>query len=49
MIILLRYLADLVDNPQSRGTFDEMIVKSIFDPRFFGNEEHINNVKKNTR
>ena len=32
--------SDLLDNPQSRGTFGEMIVKSIFDPRFFGNEEH---------
>ena len=40
MIILLQYLADLIDNPQSRGNFGEMIVKSIFDPRFFGNEEH---------
>ena len=40
MIILLQYLAHLVDNPQSRGTFGEMIVGSIFDPRFFGNEEH---------
>ena len=40
MIILLQYLAHLVDNPQSRGTFGEMIVGSIFDPRFFDNEEH---------
>lgn len=40
MIILLQYLAHLVDNPQSRGTFGEMIVGSIFDPRFFGNEDH---------
>lgn len=46
MILLLRYLASLVDNPQSRGTFGEMIVASIFDPRFFGEEEHylVNNV-----
>ena len=35
MIILLRYLADLVDNPQSRGTFGEMIAKLVFDSRFF--------------
>ena len=40
MILLLRYLAHLVDNPQSRGKFGEMIVASIFDPRFFGKEEH---------
>ena len=40
MIILLQRLANLLDNPQSRGTFGEMIVKSIFDPRFFGDEEH---------
>ena len=40
MIRLLRYVANLVDTPQSRGTFGEMIVASIFDPRFFGEEEH---------
>lgn len=40
MILLLRYLASLVDNPNSRGKFGEMIVSSIFDPRFFGEEEH---------
>ena len=40
MILLLRYFAHLVDNPASRGKFGEMIVASIFDPRFFGEEEH---------
>ena len=40
MILLLRYFASLVDNPASRGKFGEMIVASIFDPRFFGSEEH---------
>lgn len=40
MIRLLRYMARLNDTPQSRGTFGEMIVASIFDPRFFGEEEH---------
>ena len=40
MIRLLRYVASLMDTPQSRGTFGEMIVASIFDPRFFGEEEH---------
>lgn len=40
MIRLLRYAASLLDSPQSRGTFGEMIVTSIFDPRFFGDEEH---------
>ena len=46
MIRLLRYTARLMDTPQSRGTFGEMIVASIFDPRFFGEEEHylVNNV-----
>ena len=46
MIILLRYLAHLVDNPASRGTFGEMIVDSIFHPAFFGEEEHyiVNNI-----
>lgn len=30
----------MMDSPESRGTFGEMIVASIFDPRFFGEEEH---------
>ena len=29
-----------MESPESRGTFGEMIVASIFDPRFFGEEEH---------
>ena len=29
-----------MDSSESRGTFGEMIVASIFDPRFFGEEEH---------
>lgn len=40
-------MARLMDTPQSRGTFGEMIVASIFDPRFFGEEEHTKNSKKN--
>lgn len=46
MILLLNYVAHLMDTPQSRGTFGEMIVSSIFDPRFFGQEEHylVNNL-----
>ena len=40
MIRLLRYVASLMDTPQSRGTFGEMIVASIFDSRFFGEDEH---------
>ena len=40
MIRLLRFIADSMDNPQSRGSFGEMIVASIFDNRFFGDEEH---------
>ena len=46
MIRLLFYMANLMDTPQSRGTFGEMIVASIFDPRFFGDEEHyiVNNI-----
>jgi len=46
MIRLLSYVAHLFDTPQSRGTFGEMIVASIFDPRFFGEEEHylVNNL-----
>ena len=46
MIRLLRHAARLMDTPQTRGTFGEMIVASIFDPRYFGEDEHyiINNV-----
>ena len=46
MIRLLHYALRLMDTPQSRGTFGEMIVASIFDPRFFGEEEHyiVNNL-----
>ena len=40
MIRLLRCMARLADTPQSRGTFGEMIVASIFNPLFFGEEEH---------
>ena len=29
-----------MDSSESRGTFGEMIVASIFDPCFFGEEEH---------
>lgn len=36
---LIRLLRSAVDNPDTRGTFGEMIVASIFDPRFFGNDE----------
>lgn len=39
-IYLLRSLLYANDNPRSRGKFGEMIVSSIFDPRFFGDEEH---------
>ena len=51
MIRLLRYMASLNDTPQSRGTFGEMIVASIFDPRFFGEEEHyiVNNITLQTQ
>ena len=40
MIRLLQYVADLMNTPQSRGVFGEMIVSSIFDYRFFGEYEH---------
>ena len=40
MIRLLRYVANLMNTPQSRGVFGEMIVSSIFDYRFFGKDEH---------
>ena len=40
MIRLLRCALNMMDSPESRGTFGEMIVASIFDPRFFGEEEH---------
>lgn len=39
MIRLLRCIAYSMDTPQSRGKFGEMIVASIFDPRFFGEDE----------
>ena len=46
MIRLLYYLASLNDTPQSRGSFGEMITASIFDNRFFGDDEHylVNNL-----
>ena len=46
MLGLLKRAVRLIDTPQSRGTFGEMIVASIFDPRFFGEEEHyiVNNI-----
>ena len=46
MIRLLYYLAWLNDTPQSRGSFGEMITASIFNNRFFGDDEHylINNL-----
>ena len=46
MIRLLFYMARMMDTPQSRGKFGEMIVASIFDQRFFGEEEHyiVNNI-----
>lgn len=36
----------IANDPNKKGDFGEMIVASIFDPRFFGNEEHylINNL-----
>ena len=40
MIRLLRSIAYLMDTKESRGTFGEMIVASIFNPRFFGEGEH---------
>ena len=40
MILLLRYLANLFDTPQSRGKFGEMITASIFNDAYFGKEEH---------
>lgn len=46
MIRLLRCAARLLDSPEFRGSFGEMIVTSIFDPRFFGKEERylVNNI-----
>lgn len=46
MIRLLYYLAWLNDTPQSRGSFGEMITASIFNNRFFGDDEHylVNNL-----
>lgn len=42
----IRLLLRAIDGPDSRGRFGEMIVASIFDPRFFGEEEHyiVNNI-----
>ena len=36
----------IANSPNNKGNFGEMIVASVFDPRFFGNEEHylINNI-----
>ena len=39
MIRLLKAAANSNNTPRSRGTFGEMIVASIFDRRFFGDEE----------
>lgn len=36
---LIRLLRSAVDNHDTRGTFGEMIVASIFDSRFFGTDE----------
>lgn len=40
MIRLLKRTANIINTRESRGTFGEMIVASIFDSRFFGEEEH---------
>lgn len=40
MIRLLRSISYSMNTKESRGTFGEMIVASIFDHRFFGEEEH---------
>lgn len=39
-------LYSLINNPQSNGTFGEMIVRSMFESKFFGNEERylVNNI-----
>ena len=37
---LIRILRYATNTKETRGTFGEMIVASIFDPRFFGEEEH---------
>ena len=39
-------LYSLINNSQSNGTFGEMIVRSMFESRFFGNEERylVNNI-----
>lgn len=40
MIRLLRSISYSTNTKESRGTFGEMIVASIFDHRFYGEEEH---------
>lgn len=37
---LIRILRYAMDTKESRGTFGEIIVASIFNPHFFGEEEH---------
>ena len=37
---IIRLIRKSVDTKESRGTFGEMIVASIFDSRFFGEDEH---------
>lgn len=37
---IIRLIRNTANTKESRGTFGEMIVASIFDPRFFGEEEH---------
>lgn len=46
LLRLGRIIAYSLDTPESRGTFGEMIVDSIFHPAFFGEEEHyiVNNI-----
>lgn len=45
-MVLIRILRNAMNTKESRGSFGEMIVASIFDPRFFGEEEHylVNNI-----
>ena len=44
--MFIRLIRNAINTKESRGRFGEMIVASIFDPRFFGEEEHylVNNV-----
>ena len=37
---IIRLIKNATNTKESRGTFGEMIVASIFDSRFFGDEEH---------